>query len=81
MWRSAPALRGGGFELLSGNRMVVQQEVSAGLQLVLMISLGAGSSLVFVVWCVLFCKFPETLCPQGASSTFLVLRTKAHKNN
>ena len=29
--------------------MVVQQDVSAGLQLVLMISLGAGSSLVFVV--------------------------------
>ena len=30
--------------------MVVEQDVSAGLQLVLMSSLGAGSGLVVVVW-------------------------------
>ena len=34
---------------------------------------------VTVVWYVLFCKFPEPLHLQGASSNFLVLRIKAHK--
>ena len=58
---------------------VVRQDVSAGLQLLSMLSLGAGPSLVIVVWCVLFRKFPELLCLQDASSNFLVLRTKAHK--
>ena len=45
MWRyaPAPALRGEGFEFLSGNGEVVEQDVSVRLQLVLMLSLGAGS--------------------------------------
>ena len=40
---SAPALRGGGFEVLPGNGAVAEQDVSAGLQLVSMLSSGAGS--------------------------------------
>ena len=82
MWRNAPARRGKGFRLLSGNGVVVEQDVSFGLQLVLMLSLGAGfglGPLVLVVWYVLFLKFSEPLCLQGASSNFVVLRTKVHK--
>ena len=60
--------------------MFVQQDVSAGLQLVLMVSLGAGSSLlVAVVSYVVFCGIPEPLYLQGTSTNFLVLKIKTHK--
>ena len=75
----AQARRGGGFGLLAGNEAVVKQDVSVMLQLVSILSLGAGSGPILVVCYVLFCKFPKPLSLQGASSNFLVLRIKAHK--
>ena len=59
--------------------MVVEQDVSVGLQLVSMLPLGAGSGPVVVVWHVFLCKFPGPLHLQGASRNFLVLSIKAHK--
>ena len=56
-----------------GNGIVVEQDVPVGLQLVWMLSLGAGS------WYVLFCKFPEHLCLQGVPSNVLVLRIETRK--
>ena len=41
---AAPVLRGSGCEFSSGDGAAVEQDVSAGLQLVSMLSLGAGSS-------------------------------------
>ena len=55
---------------------MVEQGVSVWLQRVLMLSLGAGSQGM-----ALFCKFPEPLHHQGASSSFLVLRIRAHETN
>lgn len=51
---------------------VVEQGVSAGLQPAPTLSLGAGPRGP-VVWRVLFCKSPEPLRLQGASSDCLVL--------
>ena len=62
--------------------MVVEQDVSVRFQFVSMLFWGAGSGLggaVIVVWYILFHRFLEHLCFQGALSHFLVLRIKAHK--
>ena len=55
--------------------MFVEQDVSVGLQLVLMLSLGAGSR--WWLWSGL--SVPRASAPSGAASSFLVLRVKAHK--
>ena len=60
--------------------MDAEQDVLVGLQQLL--SLGAASGLVVVVWYVLFPCFINSwspLCLLGTSSNFLVLRIKAYK--
>ena len=69
MGESVPDLRDLDFGLLLGNGMVVEQDVSVKL----------NPFLVIVVWYILFHKFLEPLCLQGACTKFLVLRIKVHK--
>ena len=64
----APARRGRGCAFLSGH--------GAGCRAR---RFSSAAAVFVVVWCVLFCKFPEPLSLQGSSSNFLVLRIKAHK--
>ena len=65
MWRNAPARRGKGFRLLSGKGEGVEQDVSASLPLVSMLSLVQDPVPVAVVWYAPFGKFLGSSVPSG----------------
>ena len=78
VWRHTPPVKYGGFELLlgewGGSKAGWFRWSCVGLQLVLVLSLGAGSSP-----CGLVCPVSGASAPQGTSSNFLGLRIEAHK--
>ena len=78
MWRDTLAVKYRGFGLLldswAGGRAGCFHPTRTLFWCYLCVQ-GAGSA----IWRTRFCKFSEPLCPQGASSNFLVLKIKSHK--